>query len=545
MFEFLVVFQYFGIALLLFEIFFITNKWTSRPKILLLLFVVAALINNVGYLLEITAATPEAAIIGTKFSYLGKSYTPLVMVLFTLQCCKVKVPQKIVAAFMLLHSVILFLVLSCEHHTLYYSSIGYDYEGGLFPHLVLGHGIVYNCYMALLIIYMISIPVVLVCSLMKNKDADEKKQIHYLLIMSAVVIGGYFPFILGVTGGYDTTNISYILASVILLYAIYYGNLFNPVTIAKDYVIDNLDDGLVVLGKNDELVFYNNLAEKIFPMLGKNHGVDAINIIESYVDNSEELFFEENVYQVSETPMVNQEQYCGKMFFLTDITDSYNYMNRLKRDVEEKTKEVKHIQRSVIASFANMIEARDGVTGLHIKNTSAYVEIIVNELKKNSKYKNQLSDLDSEIMVDAAPLHDIGKIAVLDSILNKPGKLTPEEFEIIKTHAEAGAKIIDETLTEVERDEYLCVARDMAHYHHERWDGTGYPNGLKGEQIPLCARIMAIADVYDALRSKRCYKEAFSIEKSMQIMRESSGTHFDPELLEIFLENVVKIDTED
>ena len=116
---------------------------------------------------------------------------------------------------------------------------------------------------------------------------------------------------------------------------------------------------------------------------------------------------------------------------------------------------------------------------------------------------------------------------------------------MIKKHAEVGARIIDETLAEVERDEYLTVARNMAQFHHERWDGTGYPLGLKGEEIPLCARIMAIADVYDALRSRRCYKEAFSIEKSIQIMRESSGTHFDPELLEVFLANVVKIDTED
>ncbi len=545
MFEFLVFFQYFGIALLLFEIFYITNKWTARPKMLLLLFTIAVLINDVGYLLEITSVTPETAIIGTKFSYLGKAFAPLIMTLFTLQCCKVKVPQKLIAVFMLIHSLILFLVLSCEHNTLYYSSIGFDYEGGLFPHLVLGHGIVYNFYMLLLMLYMTGIPVIIIYSLLKNKGRDEKKQLQYLLVMSIVVMCGYYPFIVGITGGYDTTNISYIVSSVILLYAIYHDKLFNPVVIAKDYVIDNLDDGLVVLGKDDELVFYNNLAQKIFPMLEKNKGADAINIIESYVDNREELFFAENVYRVSENPMVNEGKYCGKMFFLTDITDSYNYMVRLKNDVEAKTKEIKHIQRSVIASFANMIEARDGVTGLHIKNTSAYVEMIVSEIKKLPKYKDVLSEEDSRIMVDAAPLHDIGKIAVLDSILNKPGKLTSEEFEIIKTHAAAGARIIDETLTEVERDEYLSVARDMAHFHHERWDGTGYPSGLKGEEIPLCARIMAIADVYDALRSKRSYKEAFSIEKSMQIMRESSGTHFDPELLEIFLANVVKIDTEE
>lgn len=545
MFQLIVILQYIGIALLLFEIFYISTKWTSRPKILLLIFTIATLINNVGYLFEITSVTPETAIIGTKFSYLGKAFLPLIMALFTLQNCKIKLPQRVIKLLMIIHSLIIFLVLTSEHNTLYYSSVGYDYEGGLFPHLVLGHGIIYNCYMILIMAYMTILPIVMIYFMVKTEDKDDRRQLKYLLMMILVTWLGYYPFIMGLTAGYDTTAISYIVATVIFMYAVFHDKLFDTVDFAKDYVIDNLDDGLIVLGKNDELVFYNNLAVKLLPTLEKNKGWDAINIVESYANNDEELFYEEKVYNITEVPIIAEKQYGGKMFFLTDITDSYNYTERLKADVEEKTREINHIQRSVIASFANMVEARDGVTGLHIKNTSAYVEIIVNELKKLPKYKNVIDDETARIMVDAAPLHDIGKIAVKDSILTKPGKLTQEEFEMIKQHAVAGAQIIDETLAEVEKNEYLIIARNMAHYHHERWDGTGYPSGLKGEQIPLCARVMAIADVYDALRSKRSYKDGFSIEKSFQIMRESSGTHFDPDLLDIFLANVLKIDTEE
>lgn len=231
------------------------------------------------------------------------------------------------------------------------------------------------------------------------------------------------------------------------------------------------------------------------------------------------------------------------MYVISDITDSYNYTARLQRDVSEKTREIVKIQHSVIASFANMIEARDGITGLHIKRTSAYVGIIVKELQKSPDYKEILTDEYASKIIDAASLHDIGKISIPDDILKKPGKLTDEEFDVIKTHPSVGAEIIEETLTEVEENEYLCIARDMAHYHHEKWNGTGYPCGLKGEEIPLCARIMAIADVYDALRSKRSYKEGFSKEKSRDIILESSGSHFDPKIVDAFMANIQEIES--
>lgn len=138
-------------------------------------------------------------------------------------------------------------------------------------------------------------------------------------------------------------------------------------------------------------------------------------------------------------------------------------------------------------------------------------------------------------MYKAAPLHDIGKIKISDVVLNKPGKLTPEEFEVIKTHAESGGEIIEKTLTDIESDSYLKVAREMALYHHEKWNGTGYPYHLSGEDIPLCARIMAVVDVFDALTSKRVYKDAFPVEKAFRILEESSGSHFDPKIVGTFL----------
>ena len=180
------------------------------------------------------------------------------------------------------------------------------------------------------------------------------------------------------------------------------------------------------------------------------------------------------------------------------------------------------------------------MTGTHIHNTSLYVAILAKAWQKKAT-NHMLTDRYVESMIEAASLHDIGKITISDTILLKPGKLTPEEFEIMKTHPANGAKMIEEIAARVGETDYLVVAKEMAHYHHEKWDGTGYPMGLKGEEIPVCARIMAIADVYDALRSKRSYKEEIPEKEALKIIREGAGTHFDPQIVDIFFENLLVI----
>ena len=196
---------------------------------------------------------------------------------------------------------------------------------------------------------------------------------------------------------------------------------------------------------------------------------------------------------------------------------------------------IEKIQNNLITSLATAVEERDENTGGHIVRTEEYVAKLVNKIRKKEKY-SKLPKLYFRNVIMAAPMHDLGKIKIPDSILNKPGKLTPEEYDIMKKHSEYGAQVIQNSMKNVDDDTYINVAINIAKYHHERYDGTGYPEGLKGEQIPLEARIMSLADVYDALISKRPYKEAFSKEKAMQIIKEGMGTQFDPELTPIFLE---------
>ncbi len=203
-----------------------------------------------------------------------------------------------------------------------------------------------------------------------------------------------------------------------------------------------------------------------------------------------------------------------------------------KRNHEQR---VMALQYNIIVAMANLIESRDEDTGEHVKRTSWYVDTIARELAKDSPYKEQLTESYLDNLWKAAPLHDIGKIKVSDTILCKPGKLTPEEFETMKTHAAEGGKIVYETMHDIEEQDYVELAHDVAKYHHEKWNGSGYPEGLSGQDIPLCARIMAVADVFDALTSKRCYKEAMSVEEAYKIIEESSGTHFDPVVAEAFI----------
>ena len=209
------------------------------------------------------------------------------------------------------------------------------------------------------------------------------------------------------------------------------------------------------------------------------------------------------------------------------------------RNVKELSQGVRieKIQNNLITTLATAVEERDQCTGGHIVRTEEYVSKLVEKIRKKEKYA-KLPRLYFRNVVMAAPMHDLGKIKIPDNILNKPGKLTTEEYEIMKKHSEYGAQVIQNSMRSVDDDSYIDVAINIAKYHHERYDGTGYPEQLKGEDIPLEARIMALADVYDALISKRPYKEAFSKEKALEIIKDGTGTQFDPELAPIFIEVV-------
>ena len=208
----------------------------------------------------------------------------------------------------------------------------------------------------------------------------------------------------------------------------------------------------------------------------------------------------------------------------------------LESEVQRRTREVQVIQDVTIMAMGSLAETRDNETGKHIRRTQNYVRALARQLQPDPKFAPDLSDAYIELLYKSAPLHDIGKVGIPDAILLKPGKLTPEEFEIMKTHTTLGrdAILAAEELIDAPSS-FLRVAREIAHYHQEKWDGSGYPDRLVGEAIPLSARLMAVADVYDALVSRRVYKQPIPHDQAVEIMREGRGKHFDPLLLDAFL----------
>lgn len=192
--------------------------------------------------------------------------------------------------------------------------------------------------------------------------------------------------------------------------------------------------------------------------------------------------------------------------------------------------------REMVMGFATLVENRDGSTGGHIRRTTTYVQMLAKELKAKGFYREQLTDEFIKDLTMAAPMHDVGKIAIPDAILQKPGKLTEEEYEIMKTHTAKGGEIVKETFSNMGDEEYEKIVYEVARHHHEKWNGKGYPDGLARKEIPLCARIMAVADVFDAVSAKRCYRDAMPLDQCFRIIADGSGQDFDPVIAETFLE---------
>lgn len=209
----------------------------------------------------------------------------------------------------------------------------------------------------------------------------------------------------------------------------------------------------------------------------------------------------------------------------------------LEKEIQKRTREIVAIQDVTIFAMASLAETRDNETGNHIRRTSNYVRVLAKKLQTHPKFKEYLTDEMINTLYKSAPLHDIWKIGIPDHILLKPGKLTPEEFEVMKTHTTLGKEAIEHAENQLGfQVDFLKTAKEIAYSHQEKYDGSGYPLGLKADEIPISARLMTVADVYDALISKRVYKESFDLNLAIEIMKDGRGTHFDPDMLDAFLE---------
>lgn len=313
----------------------------------------------------------------------------------------------------------------------------------------------------------------------------------------------------------------------------------------NDDVLKYLNFNAVLLSMREEesplaISAYNEAF--ILPLVRKvNESIDRLaRILKIYIGESK-IQVENDLRQSRIAAIV------GIFVIVFSIVVSIIYSHKVLRELEEKNRffkskseasemRISEIQYNTIMGIAELVESRSGETGQHVKRTSHYVNMILLQAQKKGKWADVLSARFIDNVTRAAPMHDLGKIVIPDAILNKPGKLTDEEFEVMKSHAAAGGKIVREIIGGVAEKDYVDIASDIASCHHEKWNGKGYPRGLRGEEIPLCARIMAVADVFDALVSERCYKKPMSYEKAFDIIESESGEHFDPQVVELFME---------
>ena len=215
-------------------------------------------------------------------------------------------------------------------------------------------------------------------------------------------------------------------------------------------------------------------------------------------------------------------------------TNLHYFNDNLLKLMKYKTLQIFNIQNMIIGTMVDFVEFRNNIASQHVNRTQKYLKALVQQLIDDDVYADELLAWDINIILQSSQLHDLGKIAISDTILNKPGKLTPEEFAIMKTHAQQGVEAIEKMKRSADLTAFLAHSKFFAGTHHEKWDGSGYPRGLKGEGIPLEGRLMAIVDVYDALTSDRPYKKAFTADESARIIIENAGTHFDPALIKTF-----------
>ena len=515
-------------------------------------------ISNIGYIMYYGAENLQEILLSQKVIYLGGCFLIYFMLMCILNLCQIAVGRWIRITLFSICVTMYITVLLIGYSDLYYTRVSFEYVNGI-PTLVREYGWMHTVFRVVVIAFFIAGMTAIVYSWLKKRQVP-RSILTLLFIPEVVCMVCYFSVKIK---GYEIelVPVGYVLAQITYIIIANRISLYDVGETAIDSMVRDQSIGYISIDLDYRYLGSNESAQKIIPEL-KQLAVDGVfgyrpaerkirHFLENFKKDPGENAFvytlhsdpddpeEECIFNVNVSDILIRNRKRGYIVTFKDDTankkyirllDSYN--EKLQTEVDIKTKSIVEMHDNLILSLAMMVESRDNSTGGHIRRTSEGVRILIDEIKKEGKL--DLSEEFCEDVIKAAPMHDLGKIAVDDAVLRKPGRFTDEEYEKMKQHAAEGARVIHDILQNTDDDSFKTVAENVAHYHHERWDGSGYPEKLSGEDIPLEARIMAIADVYDALVSKRVYKEAFDFEKANAIIMEGMGTQFDPGLKTIY-----------
>ena len=513
------------------------------------------MIANMGYYTVSTAESLEAALMGHRLVYLGGVFVPVFMLFSTMKLCRMEVPRWLVTILLAASTVVLYFAFSVGHSTMYYKSIMLSSEHGMTV-LLKEYGPMHAFYMFFLFGSIILTIGVILYSFFTNKNVP--RQVMFCMLLIEVVSTACYLARRILATNLEVLPFGYVFADILFLILIRRIVKYE----VNESVVNSLDEetthGYIAFDENRRFVACNEIAKKYLPELEIQKIDDSLNkektpvlyrhfgedLLQPAVKEKKCLIELRDVVLEGRLKILHpgkSDKIDGYLIELIDDTQKQkylkllnNYNEDLAKEVNRKTQYIDMLQERIVLGMADMIENRDTNTGGHVKRTSEVIRIFTKELEKNVSDYGFSEDF-LRYVAKAAPMHDLGKIAVSDVILNKPGKFTPEEFEEMKKHSAKGAEIVAQILDGVEDEEFVRIAKNVAHYHHEKWNGQGYPDKLSGIGIPPEARIMALADVFDALVSKRCYKEKMDYDRAFGIIEQDLGVHFDPELGRIFL----------
>lgn len=512
-------------------------------------------INCAGRYLFAVAKTAEQAVMGNKIMYIGACYLPFVILGVVTRLCNIKVNHWLKVGLLGYATLVLGFVMTIGHSSLYYKSVELVRKNG-YSYLVKEYGPFHVLYPIMVGLYIVMMLCFIGYAIRKRKEIPTQTVVCMGGLCLAVFLTYFLERVLDSKVSY--VPIGYLIGMVFLMR--YFGriNMYDMSANILSSIEKMQEYGYIVIDNKCRYISANENVKKLFPevmdwtvdkAVPVTDGCLYQKVIRGLQRDDDDILTNrmlsvgERYFQVDVRELTHgKKSLVGFLIEFVDRTTERKYINaihdynaKLEQEVDEKTEHITYIKDMMVLGMAEMVESRDANTGGHIKRTSQVVRIFAEKLMACKERFGVSGDF-LKLVIKAAPMHDLGKIAIPDAVLRKPGKYTDEEYAQMKRHSAEGEQIVTEILQGVEDEAFVNVAKNVALYHHEKWNGGGYPTGKAGTDIPMEARIMALADVFDALVSKRCYKDAFSYDEAFRIMEESLGQHFDPELGKVFME---------
>ena len=540
-----------GVILSAIAILVVVSQRPSREQNVAVLVSVFCAIIWLGFWISINATVVEQLVLGTKLNYIGSIGVYYFVILFCIQYYQIKHLDMLMYILAPISLFFIIVTSTFDLNNWYYTNY-YMTTSGSIPYLVKNYTILHTFYLFMIIAYSVLAVFITVREIIRRSDIRDSLLNSISLLLFILVPSLCYVYDKIAKQPISTVPFGLLFAEVNLLYLIGSGKVCSVNVEVRDFVFKTIDEAIIVVDRKMRYQEANKVAIDAFSELSRAiigqpiryASKEVADLFERKYKSADDYLVEKNgkIYNARLKTVEKRSKIKGYVLWLQDVTiqqDNYhllqNYQKDLEREVDEKTEKLQIMQEKMINGFSTLVENKNMLTGGHIQRTSAYVYAVAKELQREEAYPLILTPSYCKKLRLVAPLHDIGKVAIKDEILDKPGKLTPEEFAIMQTHAEIGAEVIGRIMSDNEDKEYLQIAKDIANYHHEKWNGKGYPKGLAGNEIPLAARIMAVADVFDALVSERPYKKAFSLDEAFTIILSESGSHFDPKVINAFI----------